>query len=82
LTYAQKADALTDGGQPLVKDALGMAFAETGQFDEAQQAATDGIRLATAAGMKSETIAAMQERLRLYEKRQPWRESFALRIAK
>ena len=73
LALAQKADALTGGGQPLVKDVLGMAFAETGQFDEAQQAATDAIRLATAAGMKSETIAAMQERWQLYQKHQPWR---------
>ena len=76
LTLARQADALTDGTQPLVKDALGMAYAETGQFDEAQKAANDAIRLATAAGMKSETIAGMKERLALYAKHQPWRESF------
>jgi tetratricopeptide (TPR) repeat protein len=76
LTDAQQADALTDGAQPLVQDVLGMAYAELGQFDEAQKAAGEAISLAMAAGMKSETIAAMQGRLELYEKHQPWRESF------
>lgn len=76
LALLKNADALADGAQPLVKDALGMAYAETGQFDEAQKAAGDAIRLATAAGMKRETIAAMQERLRRYQNHQPWRESF------
>jgi tetratricopeptide (TPR) repeat protein len=74
LDLAKKAEALTGDGQPLVEDVLGMAWAENGQFDAAQKAATDAIRLANAAGMKPETIAAMQERLDLYEKHQPWRE--------
>jgi protein O-mannosyl-transferase len=74
LDLAKKADALTRGGQPLVEDVLGMAWAENGQFDAAQKAAADAIRLANAAGMKKEIIAAMQERLVLYQKGQPWRE--------
>jgi len=36
LDLAKKADALTDGSQPLVKDVLGMACAENGQFDASQ----------------------------------------------
>ena len=76
LALAQKADALTDGTQPLVKDVLAMAYAEAGQFDDAQKAASDAVQLATGAGMKQETIAAMQERLELYLKHQVWRESF------
>jgi tetratricopeptide (TPR) repeat protein len=76
LALAQRADEVTGGSQPLVKDALGMAYAESGQFDEAQKAAGDAIRVATAAGMKPETIAAMRERLELYQKHEPWRESF------
>jgi protein O-mannosyl-transferase len=76
LTLAQKASALTDGTQPLVEDVLGMAYAETGQFDEAQKAVTHAIQLATAAGMKAETIAGLQERLQHYQRHQPWRESF------
>lgn len=74
LDLAKKAEALTGGGQPLVEDVLGMALAENGQFDGAQQAATNAIRLAIAAGMKHDIIAGMQERLDLYEKHQPWRE--------
>jgi protein O-mannosyl-transferase len=76
LTLAQKASDLTGGSQPLVEDVLGMACAEAGQFDDAQKAASNAISLATAAGMKPETIAAMQERLGLYQKHEPWRESF------
>jgi protein O-mannosyl-transferase len=76
MTYAQQADALTGGTQPLVQDVLGMAYAEMGQFDAAQASMTNAISLATAAGMKSETITAMQGRLELYQKHQPWREAF------
>ena len=76
LTDAQAADGLTDGTQPLVLDVLGMAYAEVGQFDAAQKAVTSAISLATGAGMKNETIKAMQGRLELYEKHEPWRETF------
>jgi tetratricopeptide (TPR) repeat protein len=76
LGYAQKASALTGRTQPLVEDVLAMAQAETGQFADAQNTVSNAIQLATAAGMKPETIAEMQKRLALYQKRQPWRESF------
>lgn len=76
LVMAQRADDVTGGAQPLVKDALGMAYAENGQFVDAQKAASDGIALATAAGMKREIIAGMQARLELYQKHEPWREAF------
>ena len=76
LAFAQKASALTGGAQPLVEDVLGMAQAETGQFSDAQNTVSNAIQLATAAGMKPETIAGMQKRLELYQKHQPWRESF------
>jgi tetratricopeptide (TPR) repeat protein len=74
LNLAKEAEALTRGGQPLVEDVLGMAWAENGQFDAAQKAAADATRLAESAGMKKEIIAAMQERLDLYKKGLPWRE--------
>ncbi|MGH7977886.1 MAG: tetratricopeptide repeat protein, partial [Limisphaerales bacterium] len=74
LELAKKADALTGGAQPLVKDVLGMACAENGQFNAARKAANDAINLAKAAGMKHEIIAAMDERLTLYQKHEPWRE--------
>jgi tetratricopeptide (TPR) repeat protein len=75
LDLAKKAEALTGGGQPLVEDVLAMALAENGQFDAAQKAAANAIRLAKTAGMKPEIIAAMRQRLNLYERRQPWRET-------
>lgn len=77
LALAQKASTLTDGRQPIVEDVLGMAYAENGKFDEAQNAASHAISLATAAGIKPDTIAAMQKRLELYQKHEPWRESFS-----
>ncbi|HUA66369.1 MAG TPA: tetratricopeptide repeat protein [Alphaproteobacteria bacterium] len=74
LDLAKMADSLTGGTQPLVKDVLGMALAENGQFDAAQKAANDAISLAKATGMKHEIIAAMEERLEFYQKHQAWRE--------
>ncbi|HTR41834.1 MAG TPA: tetratricopeptide repeat protein, partial [Pseudomonadales bacterium] len=78
LTLAQKASALTGGSQPLVEDVLAMAQAEAGQFDDAQTTVSNAIQLATAAGMKPGTIADMQKRWQLYQKHQPWQESFLL----
>lgn len=78
LKLAQTASDLTGGAQPLVEDVLGMAYAENGQFDEAQKAASNAVSIATTVGMKAETIAAMQRRLELYQQHQPWRESFLL----
>jgi protein O-mannosyl-transferase len=74
LVLALKANALSGNTQPFVFDALGMACAETGHFDEAQQAVQSAIDLATAAGMKK--LEPLQQRLELYKKHQPWRESF------
>ncbi len=76
LDLAKKADALTGGAQPLVKDVLGMAWAENGQFDKAREAANDAIVLAKAGGMKREIIGAMEGRLELYQKRELWREGW------
>jgi protein O-mannosyl-transferase len=75
LAFAQKASAITSGSQPVVEDTLAMAYAESGQFDKAQETVSHAISLATADGMKAETITAMQERQALYQKHQPWRES-------
>ena len=74
LVLALKANALSGNSQPFVLDALGMACAEVGRFDEAQQATQAAIDLATAARMKK--LEPLQKRLRLYENHQPWRESF------
>jgi len=75
LVYAVKANVLSDGTLPFVLDALGMACAETGRFDDAQEAIERAINIATATGLKQD-VASMQQRLRLYQNHQPWRESF------
>ena len=65
---------LTGGAQPFVLDALGMACAETGHFDDARKATQKAVDLASAAKMKN--LEPMQQRLELYRNQQPWRESF------
>ena len=75
LAYAVKANALSDGTLPFALDALGMACAEIGRFDDAREAAERAIKLATATDTKLD-ITSMQQRLRLYQNHQPWRESF------
>ncbi len=74
LALAARANTLTGGAQPFVLDALGMAFAETGDFTNAQEATQRAIDLATAAQMKK--TEPLQQRLQLYQNHQPWRESF------
>jgi tetratricopeptide (TPR) repeat protein len=74
LALAARANTLTDGTQPFVLDALGMACAETGDFTNAQEVIQRAIDLATAAQMKK--IEPLQQRLQLYKNHQPWRESF------
>jgi tetratricopeptide (TPR) repeat protein len=75
LAYAARANVLDNGAQPFVLDALGMACAETGHFDDAQEATQKAIELMNAAGM-GQGVADMQRRLQLYQNHQPWRESF------
>jgi tetratricopeptide (TPR) repeat protein len=74
LVLAAKANKLAGGAQPFVIDVLGMAFAENGNFSTAQTCAQTALDLATAAKMKK--LEPLQQRLELYKKHQPWRESF------
>jgi len=74
LTIAIKADDLSGHMQPMVLDTLGMAYAETGDFINAQICAQNALELAEVAKLKN--IAAIRQRLELYKNRQPWRESF------
>ena len=71
---AARANALSAGAQPQVLDALGMADAELGRFDEAQAVTQKAFDLATLAKMKN--FEQLQQRLQLYQNHQPWRESF------
>ncbi len=72
---AEKLVKLTGGQQPAALDALAMACAENGQFDEAVQIQQAAVKSIETTGPK-EDVVTMQNRLELYQKHQPWRESF------
>ncbi len=76
LAMAAKANDLTGGIQPAILDTLAMAYAQIGQFDEAQIAEKDAIKLAAAPELKGD-LPGMNERLKLYETHQPFLQSFA-----
>ncbi len=71
---AAKANRLTSGSQPATLDVLGMACAEMGKFDDAQLAAQSALEVAAA--LKLPAVQPIRDRLELYKKHQPWRESF------
>lgn len=74
LSFALQAHELSGHQQPMVYDILGMAFAASGDFTNAITCAQNALELANAAQMtNTETI---QQRLDLYKKNLPWRESF------
>jgi tetratricopeptide (TPR) repeat protein len=73
---ASRANTLTGGAQPAMLDALGMACAELGRFDDAQKAAQEALNLTKASGMTNDA-AVVQQRLQLYQNHQPFRQSFA-----
>ena len=75
LELATKASQLAGQAQPVALDTLAMAYAETGRFDQAVQIGQKAVNLARAAGQKDDA-AIMQQRLELYQKHEPWRESF------
>ena len=71
---AAKANVLTSGSRPDVLDALGVACAELGKFDEAQMAAQQALEVAAA--LKLNKTEPIRQRLELYKNHQPWRQSF------
>ncbi len=73
---ASRANALTDGAQPLTLDLLAMACAEIGRFDDAVKAEQDALDIAKSYRMTND-IAILQQRLRLYQAHKPLRRSFA-----
>jgi tetratricopeptide (TPR) repeat protein len=75
LVLATRASRLAGQAQPVALDALAMAYAETGRFDDAVQTGREAVTLARAASQKDDA-AIMQQRLEFYQKHQPWRESF------
>jgi tetratricopeptide (TPR) repeat protein len=74
LKFAAHANELTRGAQPLVLDALAMACAETGDFENAVEVGQGAVKLG--AQVKIKNLDMIQRRLELYRNHQPWRESF------
>jgi tetratricopeptide (TPR) repeat protein len=72
--FAQKANDLTGGVQPYILDVLGMAYAATGDFDDAVKSAQQALDTARAAKLGG--LEVIEKRLASYQARQPWTESF------
>jgi tetratricopeptide (TPR) repeat protein len=75
LAYAGNAARLAGAAQPVVLDTLAMALAECGRFPEATQIQQQAVTMIRASGQPEDGMI-MQRRLELYQKQQPWRESF------
>ncbi len=75
LAMAARANDLTGGIQPAMLDAMAMAYAEIGQFTNAQETAAYALKLATAYDMTND-VTVIQQRLQLYKNNQPFRQSF------
>ena len=75
LAMAAKANNLTGGVQPAMLDAMAMAYAEIGQFTNAQQTAAYALKLANAYDMTNDVVS-IQQRLQLYQSNRPFRQSF------
>jgi protein O-mannosyl-transferase len=71
---AEKLCMLTGYQQPLALDALAAAYAETGNFDRAVETAQKAFELALQLGPE-EHIIGLKKRLKLYQARQPYRQS-------
>jgi tetratricopeptide (TPR) repeat protein len=71
--YAEKACKLTDYNDAALLDTLAAAYASAGNFDQAVQTAEKAFKLAES--NKQEKLAReIQDHLRVYKIKQPWRE--------
>jgi tetratricopeptide (TPR) repeat protein len=73
IALAEKACAVAEGKMPSYYGTLDAAYAEAGRFEEAIATAKKTRQIATAAGLK-EIADAAEERLKLYEQKQPFRQ--------
>lgn len=74
VTFAERAAAATGRRDLSVLDALAAAYASAGRFDDAVAIVESGINLATAGGLDA-AAAELRQRLILYQRRQPYRQS-------
>lgn len=74
VAMAKRAAELTGESDPYVLDTLAAALAESGRFVEAEQTIQQALRLYASAG--DTNAAALNDRLQLYQQKQPYRESF------
>ena len=74
LALALKANDLAKNSQPEVFDVLGMALAANGDFSNAVVCAQNALAFTPA--NQRQAAKSIQERLELYQKLQPWRQSF------
>jgi tetratricopeptide (TPR) repeat protein len=75
VAVADKASRLAGSSQPVILDTFAMALAEVNHFDEAQKIQQQAVELVKNS-IDREDLDLMQQRLKLYENQQPWRESF------
>lgn len=69
-----EAAAQGKGSDANLLDTLAAAYAETGQFEKAEETADAAVRKARAEAAVPEAIAAMEKRLDLYKKRRPYHD--------
>jgi len=75
LALASRANQLAGSPQPVMLDTVAMALAQLNRFEEANKIQRQAIELVEKSG-DHEDLDLMQQRLKLYENQQPWRESF------
>lgn len=71
LEYGKRGCELTNHEDPFMLDALGAAYAETGQFDKAIEAVRKAIKAAGKQG-HAQLVEAMRMRLELYKLKRPY----------
>jgi len=76
VALAEKANMLSGGEQPFILDILGMAYAEAGHYDKAQETAGKALELANTAQLP-QMAADIQRHLQSYQAGQPCRDTFS-----